>query len=72
VQVALLWALQNNFFDDIAVEKIVKAAASLQEFLQTSRAGVLDQILKDKKLTDASEAELKSSVEAWKSTFANA
>jgi F-type H+-transporting ATPase subunit alpha len=71
IQVALLWALQNNFFDDVAVEKIVAAATSLQEFLTTNRTEVLNKILADKKLTDESEAQLKSAAEAWKSTWSN-
>ncbi|MDP6926834.1 MAG: F0F1 ATP synthase subunit alpha [Rhodospirillales bacterium] len=72
IQVALLWSLQNNFFDDIKVEDIVAAATSLQEYLETGKQDLLTQILKKKKLDEAAEAALKEAVGAWKSTFKSA
>jgi len=72
VQVALLWSMQNEFFDDIPVTDIVKAAASLQEFLETGKRDILDKILNKKKLDEALEAELKDAVSGWKSSFASA
>lgn len=72
VQVALLWALQNNYFDDIPVEKIADAANALQENLETGKRDLLDEILKAKKLTDPIEAQLKAAVEAWKPAFLSA
>jgi F-type H+-transporting ATPase subunit alpha len=68
-QVSLIWALQQGFFDDIAVEKIESAAVSLQEYLETSKSELLLEILKEKKLTDAISSKLKESVAAWKSTW---
>lgn len=69
VQVALLWALQNNFFDEIAEGDIVDAAKSLQEYLETGKESLLTSILEEKKLTEAIESELKEAVSAWKSSF---
>lgn len=71
VQVALLWSLQNHFFDDVAVEKIAAAASALQEYLETGKAAVLAKILAGKVLTDEIEAELKEAVSGWKSTWSN-
>ncbi len=69
VQVVLLWSLQNNFFDDIAVDDIVKAAGSLQEYVETGKAELLQEILKEKKLNESIEKQLKETVGAWKSSW---
>ena len=72
IQVALLWSMQNTFFDDIEVGDIVNAAASLQDFLETGKQEVLAAILEKKKLDEETEAALKAAVEAWKSTYKSA
>src|SRR5579871_4643283 len=41
VQVAVLWAVQNNFFDDVAVEKVKDCQNKLTDFL-TTRKGVFN------------------------------
>ncbi len=69
IQVALLWSLQNDFFDDIPVDHIVTAATSLQEYLETSQEELLNSILEKKKIDDTVESRLKEAVTAWKSTF---
>jgi len=69
VQVAILWALQNNYFDDITVDDVRPAAENLQEFLMTGKRDVLDAILKEKKLTDDVTAKLRSAVDAWKQSW---
>lgn len=68
-QVSLIWALQQGYFDDIAVEKIEAASSSLQEYLETSKSELLLEILGEKKLTDTITAKLKESIAAWKSTW---
>ena len=72
VQVALLWSLQNDFFDDLEVGDIVSAAASLQEYLETGKQELLNQILEKKKLDDEIEGQLKQVVSAWKSSYKKA
>jgi F-type H+-transporting ATPase subunit alpha len=69
LQAAVLWAMQNNYFDAIPVPRIVEAAASLREFLMTRRASLLANLLKEKQVNDAIAAELKSSLEDWKKVF---
>jgi F-type H+-transporting ATPase subunit alpha len=69
IQVSLLWSLQNDFFDDIAVDDIVGAMNSLQEYLETGKRDLLDKILSKKKIDDEVVAGLKEAVTAWKSTF---
>ncbi len=41
--VATLWAMQNGYFDDVAVDKIKDCQAKLQEYLTTRKAGAARQ-----------------------------
>ena len=69
MQSSLIYAVQNGFFDAIDVAKIVEATSSLREFLETRGSKVMDGIRSDKAISDESEAELKSSLEEWKTGF---
>lgn len=69
VQVALLWGLQNDAFDDVEVGDIVSAASSLQEYLETGKRDLLDQILQKKKIDADVEAGLKDAISSWKSAY---
>src|SRR5213082_3756725 len=44
IQAAILWAVQNNFFDDVAVDKIKDFQAKLTDFLTTRKADLLTKI----------------------------
>ncbi|MFP4353027.1 MAG: F0F1 ATP synthase subunit alpha [Puniceicoccaceae bacterium] len=70
VQVAVLWAVQNAFFDDIEVGKVQEATAALEEFLSNRKSDLLGRIRTEAKLTDEITADLRASVEDWKGTFA--
>lgn len=69
VQVAVLWSLQNKFFDDIAIEDIFSASVSLQEYLSTGKADLLNQILTKKAITDDIAEGLKQAVSAWRDSY---
>ncbi len=69
VQIALIWAMQHEFFSDIAKEKVLAASAALQEFLETSAAGTLKAISTKAKLDPELEAELENACKQWKSTW---
>ncbi len=67
--VAVLWAMQNKYMDDVPVEKIKAFQNRLQEFLNTRKADVL-QTLRDKKAIDKDvEPMLKAAVDEFKQTF---
>ena len=68
-QAALLWALQNEYFDSIPLNRAVEASNSIQEYLETAKASLLKQILVEKKLTDETEKALKEALDGWKSTW---
>ena len=41
VQTAVMWAIQNDFFDSIEVSKIAEAVDSLKEYLYTQGSRTL-------------------------------
>jgi F-type H+-transporting ATPase subunit alpha len=69
IQCALIWAMQNGFFNDLPVKSVTKAAANLQEHLETAKPGVLAKIRAGEKIDDAGAAELKSTCETWRRSF---
>lgn len=70
VQTALIWTVQNGYFDQIEVGNVVKATTALREFFETRGAKLMNKIRSEKALTDEFEAELKTSVEEWKAGYA--
>lgn len=69
IQTALMWAMQNNFFDSIGVSDINSAVTSLQEHMATQGKEVCDLIYESGKLEEETEQKLKTVVEDWKRTF---
>jgi len=70
LQVAILWSVENGFFDDVEVAKVQEGTASLQDFLTDRKSDVLTSIRTEAKLTDEIIAALKGALEEWKRTFA--
>jgi F-type H+-transporting ATPase subunit alpha len=69
VQAAVLWAMQNNYFDPIDVKKIVEASKHLREFLSTRKQALLDRLRQQAAVDETLAAELKKAVEEWKGTY---
>ena len=67
VQVSILWAVQNGYFDDVAVEEMDATQDAITAYLQDRKANLLSKITTEGKLDDATEAELKSAIEDFKS-----
>ena len=66
VQVAVIWAVQNGYVDDVPVERIKEYQKSLTEFLTTRKDELLRKITKEKQLSPALATELKSATEQFK------
>ena len=66
VQVAVLWAVQNGYVDDVPVERIKEFQAGLTEFLATRKADVLKRIAAEKTISDALKGELKAAADQFK------
>ena len=69
VQVALMWAVQNGYVDDIEVANVQSAIGNLEENLTASKVDLLSNIRNEKKLTDEITADLKSAIESWKAGY---
>src|SRR5450631_2050934 len=69
VQVLVLWASQNGFVDDVAVDKIKDFQAKLIDFIATRKAELLTKVRNEKAISDAIGAELKAAVTEFKSSY---
>jgi F-type H+-transporting ATPase subunit alpha len=69
IQAATLWTVQNNFMDDVAVDKVKDFQNKLVDFVVTRKAPVLAKIRAEKAVSDAVAAELKAAVEEFKQTY---
>jgi F-type H+-transporting ATPase subunit alpha len=69
LQVAILFAMQKNFFDPIDTKKVVAAAASLKEFFTTRKDALLTEIRTKAALDKDLEAKLQAACDEWKPTF---
>ena len=68
-QVGVLWAMQNNYFDDIDVSKMVSASDSLRDFLVSRKEALLTSIREKAKIDDDLSVQLKTAVDEWKNSF---
>jgi F-type H+-transporting ATPase subunit alpha len=69
LQVAVLFAMQKNFFDVIETKKVVSAAASLKEFFASRKDALLTEIRTQAALDKDLEAKLQAACDEWKVTF---
>ena len=69
VQVAVLFAMENGYFDDVPVDKIKDCQAKMEEFLTTRKEAVMAKVLQEKALTDEVTSDLKSAIEDFKSSY---
>jgi F-type H+-transporting ATPase subunit alpha len=68
-QAAVLWGMQNNYFDEIPVERIVVASSSLREFMVSRKKALLDQLLAKAAFDDGLAAEFRKALDEWKTGF---
>ena len=69
VQVAVIWAVQNGYVDNVPVERVKEFQAGLTEFLTTRKGELLGKIAKEKTLSVALTADLKAAAEQFKETL---
>jgi F-type H+/Na+-transporting ATPase subunit alpha len=65
-QVVTLWALQNNYYNDIELAKVTAAATTLRDHFATRESELLTRIRTAGKLDEALEADLKKACDTWK------
>ncbi|MFO1501645.1 MAG: F0F1 ATP synthase subunit alpha [Verrucomicrobiota bacterium] len=69
IQVVVLWAVQNAYLDDVPVEKVKDFQAKLTDYLTSRKAALVAKIGKERALSDALTAELKTVVAEFKQTY---
>jgi len=67
IQVSILWAVQNGYFDDVEVDDLKAAQASITTYLQDRKADLLIQIATVGELNDEVKAGLKAALDEYKS-----
>ena len=65
-QVAIIYAVNNGYLDDVEVGDVAKFEQNLLEFLNARHPEVLDRLRQEKKLGDELEAELVAAIEEFK------
>ena len=68
-QVAVIWAVQNGFVDDVPVDRIKEFQTKLTEFLSTRKTELLRKIAQEKAMSAPLTAELKAAAEQFKETW---
>jgi F-type H+-transporting ATPase subunit alpha len=66
IQVAILWAVQNSYMDDVPVDRIKDCQVQLTDFLTTRKPELLNEIGQQGALNDSLNAQLKSAVSQFK------
>lgn len=69
MEVSILWAMQNGYFDDVKVSRIKECQESLEEFLSTRKAELLQLISDKKELTDDVVSGLETALKDFKASW---
>jgi F-type H+-transporting ATPase subunit alpha len=69
VQVAVIWAVQNGYVDDVRVERVKEFQTKFTDFLTTRKVELLAKIEREKAVSDALRAELKTVADEFKQTW---
>jgi F-type H+-transporting ATPase subunit alpha len=69
VQVAVIWAAQNQYMDNVPVNRVKEFQDKWTEFMTTRKTELLRKIAKEKTISDALKAELKAAADEFKATW---
>ena len=61
IQTAIMWGMQNDFFDSIDADQISSAVSGLKDYLATGQ-DVCDEIYQSGKLEESTEQNLRSAL----------
>jgi F-type H+-transporting ATPase subunit alpha len=70
IQAITLWAVQNNFFDKIPVDKVKDFQTKLTDFLTTRQEKILAQLREKRAFDDTITEQLKAAVGQFAETYA--
>jgi F-type H+-transporting ATPase subunit alpha len=66
IQVAVIWSVQNQYLDDVPVDRVKQFQAALTDFLATRKPELLRAISREKIISDDIKAQLKSALDEFK------
>ena len=69
MQAAVLWSMQNNFLDDVAVDKVKDFQNKLTDFLSTRKEALLTKIRTEKAISEGLAGELKAALTEFKQSY---
>jgi F-type H+/Na+-transporting ATPase subunit alpha len=69
IQVAVIWAAQNGYLADVAVERVKEFQSKFTEFLSTRKANLLETITNEKAVNNGLIAALKAASEEFKENW---
>ena len=69
VQVAVIWAVQNGYLDDVPVERVKEFQDKLTEYASTRKAELLQKIARENTLSPTLTAELKAATDQFKENW---
>ena len=69
MQVAVLFSMQNGYFDDVDVDRIEECQAALEEYLETRKSDVLQLIADEKAMTDGVNDGLHAALKDFKGSW---
>jgi F-type H+-transporting ATPase subunit alpha len=68
-QVAVLWAMQNGYFDEVPVDRVKEYQNKYNEFMVTRKEAVLNAIWEKKQIDKDVEGLLRAAADEFKSTW---
>jgi F-type H+-transporting ATPase subunit alpha len=68
-QAAVLWAMQNGMFDDVAVENVKDFQSKLTDYLTTRKSDLLARLGAEKAFSDALSEEFRTAITEFKQTY---
>lgn len=68
-QVAILYAVNNGYLNDVPVEKVTDFEAKFHQYMKTQGRDVLKTIAETKELSEETEAKLKEVIENFKQAY---
>src|SRR5580698_10453965 len=69
IQVAVLWAMQNGYLDQVPVDRVKEFQLKLQDYLVTRKDSILAAIRDKGQLDKDIEGQLKAALDEFKATF---
>jgi F-type H+/Na+-transporting ATPase subunit alpha len=69
VQIAVIWAVQNGYVDDVPVDRVKDFQARFTEFLSTRKPELLQKVAAEKTISAALSTELKAATDQFKETW---